>query len=108
MEQSWNELIGANFDLTYRKGIASISNKMSYDYYKQEDPIVSFADFAKANPYYRKDAGNGKIERYLIDMDTYSGVYRRLRMRPDLPCHGSGCTDRKNPVYTDCTLPVCV
>ena len=76
MEQSWNELIGANFDLTYRKGIASISNKMSYDYYKQEDPIVSFADFAKANPYYRKDAGNGKIERYLIDMDTYSGVYR--------------------------------
>lgn len=30
----------------------------------------------KANPYYRKDAGNGKIERYLIDMDTYSGVYR--------------------------------
>ena len=76
MEQSWNELAGANFDLTYRKGKLLLGNKMYYNFYKQEDPIVSFAEFAKANPYYRKDAGAGEVERYLVDMDTYSGRYR--------------------------------
>ena len=76
MEQSWNELAEANFDLTYRKGKLLIGNKMVYNYYKQEDPIVSFSDFAKANPYYRKDSGSGEVERYLVDMDSYSGKFR--------------------------------
>ena len=48
---------------------------MSYDYYQQEDPIVSFSEFAKANPYYRKDSNSGEIERYLVDMNTYNGQY---------------------------------
>lgn len=75
MKQSSNSLVGANFDLTYRKGNFLLNNKMSYDYYQQEDPIVSFSEFAKANPYYRKDSNSGEIERYLVDMNTYNGQY---------------------------------
>lgn len=75
MKQSSNDLIGASFDLTYRKGNFSLSNKMSYDYYQQEDPIVSFSEFAKTNPYYRKNSGTGEPERYLANMNTYSGKY---------------------------------
>lgn len=41
---------------------------MSYDYYQQEDPIVSFTEFAKANPYYRKGTGGGEVERYLANI----------------------------------------
>ena len=72
MKQSSNDLAGANFDLTYRKGQFLLSNKMSYDYYQQEDPIVSFTEFAKANPYYRKGTGGGEVERYLANIQ-YSG-----------------------------------
>lgn len=76
MKQSSNDLVGANFDLTYRKGKFQLNNKMSYDYYKQEDPIISFSEFAKANPYYRKDGGSGEIQRYLVNMNYYGGEYK--------------------------------
>lgn len=76
MKQSSNDLVGANFDLTYRKGKFQLSNKMSYDYYKQEDPIVSFTEFAKANPYYRKDSGTGQVDRYLANMSYSGGNYK--------------------------------
>lgn len=68
MKQSGNDLAGMNFDLTYRKGKFLLSNKMSYDYYMQEDPIVTFSEFARANPYYRKNSGTGEPERYLIEL----------------------------------------
>lgn len=76
MKQSSNSLIGMNFDLTYRKGNFQLSNKMAYDYYQQEDPIVSFSEFAKANPYYRKDTENGETERYLVNINFLSEQYK--------------------------------
>ncbi len=76
MKQSGNSLIGMNFDLTYRKGNFQLSNKMSYDYYKQEDPIVSFSEFAKANPYYRKDFESGETERYLVNINMLGEEYK--------------------------------
>ena len=76
MKQSSNSLIGMNFDLTYRKGNLQVSNKMSYDYYKQEDPIVSFSEFAKSNPYYRKDFESGETERYLVNINFLGEQYK--------------------------------
>ena len=76
MKQSSNNLVGMNFDLTYRKGKLQITNKMSYDYYKQEDPIVSFSEFAKANPYYRKNFESGETERYLVNIDFLGEQYK--------------------------------
>lgn len=67
MKKSGNDLFGANFDLIYRKGKFLMSNKMSIDYYTQNDPTVTFSDYAKANPYYRKTDENGEINRYLAD-----------------------------------------
>lgn len=76
MKGSGNSLVGVNFDLTYRKGKLQLSNKLSYDYYKQEDPIVSFSEFAKSNPYYRKDFESGETERYLVDLNFLGQQYR--------------------------------
>lgn len=76
MKQSNNSLVGLNFDLTYRKGKLQLSNKMSYDYYNQEDPVVSFSEFAKANPYYRKAQKNGETERYLSNVDFLGEQYK--------------------------------
>lgn len=76
MKQSSNNLAGAHFDLTYRNGRLLVSNKLSYDYYQQENPIVSFSQFARTNPYYRKDIGTDEDGRYLANIKTYNGFYR--------------------------------
>ena len=65
MKQSRRNVIGGNFDLSYRKGKISFANKFSLDYNKAENPTVPFSEFSRANPYYRKTGENGKIERYL-------------------------------------------
>ena len=64
MKQSRRNVIGGNFDLSYRKGKISFANKFSLDYNKAENPTVPFSEFSRANPYYRKTGENGKIERY--------------------------------------------
>lgn len=70
MNGSGNDVLGAYFDLTYRKGNFSLSNKMGFDYYTQEDPTVGFSEFSKANPYYRKTAPDRQVNRYLANYLT--------------------------------------
>ena len=70
MKQSGNDLIGANFDLTYRKGKFRFYNKMSFDYSTEENPTVSFSEYAKANPYFEKRDAAGKVNRYLEEYYT--------------------------------------
>lgn len=69
MKQSSRNVIGGNFDLSYRKGKISFANKFSLDYNKAENPIVPFSEFSRANPYYRKTNEDGTIERYLDHFD---------------------------------------
>lgn len=72
MKVSGNDLIGTYFDLSYRKGNFLLSNKMSFDYYTQEDPTVAFSEYSKSNPYYRKTTADGGIGRYLADYIDYN------------------------------------
>lgn len=85
MKKSGNDLFGANFDLIYRKGKFLMSNKMSVDYYTQNDPTVLFSDYANANPYYRKRDENGVVNRYLADYYSYDKTRYRV----------------SNPLYND-------
>lgn len=70
MKNSGNDVIGMNFDLTYRKGKFRFFNKMSFDYTKEENPTVSFSEYAKANPYFEKYDENGNVTRYLEEYYT--------------------------------------
>lgn len=76
MKNSGNSIFGFNFDLTYRVSKFQVSNKMSAEYNTQEDPIVSFRDYAQANPYYRKYNEHGEAEKYLEYSDDLGPDYR--------------------------------
>lgn len=64
MKESERQIFSGNLDLLYRKGKFLFNNKMTVNYTKSGDPVVSFSAYAKANPYYEK-AKNGKVEKWL-------------------------------------------
>lgn len=65
MKGSDRETIGGNIDLVYRTGKFQFSNKLTIDYQSTNDPTVSFEEYAKANPYYKKRNDEGGIDKYL-------------------------------------------
>lgn len=65
MKKSKRDIVEGNIDLIYRNGKFSIANKMKVDYRMVNDPVVQFSEFSRANPYYRKYAEDGSIERFL-------------------------------------------
>lgn len=65
MKNSGRETVEGNIDLIYRTGKLQFSNKFMLNYQKTQDPTVSFAEYANANPYYQKYNANGKIDKYL-------------------------------------------
>lgn len=65
VKNSSREIFGGRIELIYRRENVKFSNKLSAEYLKMENPIVSFREFALANPYYRKTNVYGEIERYL-------------------------------------------
>lgn len=75
METSARDILGCNFDLTYRKGRFQLMNKLSIDYNRALNPTVPFSEYSRANPYYRKRNEDGTIERYLasytVDRQEY-------------------------------------
>lgn len=75
MKQSGNKLLGINFDLSYRKKQFRFYNKMSFDYTTEENPTVSFVEYAKANPYFPKRDANGKVGRYLEEYYTLTSQH---------------------------------
>ena len=65
MKESKRDVLGCNFDLTYRKGKFQFANKLSVDYNRAQNPTVPFSEYSRANPYYRKTQKDGTIGRYL-------------------------------------------
>ena len=65
MKGSDRQTIEGNVDLIYRTGKFQFSNKLVINYLNTSNPTVSFAEYAYANPYYRKSSQDGKISRYL-------------------------------------------
>mgnify|MGYP002673042198 CR=1 FL=1 len=65
MKGSDRQTLGGNLDLIYRTGKFQFSNKLSIDYLETNNPTVSFAEYAQANPYYKKYGADGKINKYL-------------------------------------------
>ena len=65
MKGSDRQTIEGNVDLIYRTGKFQFSNKLTIDWLETADPTVSFAEYAYANPYYRKTGTDGKVSRYL-------------------------------------------
>ena len=65
MKGSDRQTIGGNIDLIYRTGKFQFSNKLTLDYQKTNDPTVSFSEYAKANPYYKKYNDEGQVDKYL-------------------------------------------
>lgn len=54
MKDSDRQTLEGNVDLIYRTGKFQFSNKLSINWLDTTNPTVSFAEYAYANPYYRK------------------------------------------------------
>ena len=65
MKNSDRQTLEGNVDLIYRTGKFQFSNKLSINWLDVTNPTVSFAEYAHANPYYRKYNRDGGIDKYL-------------------------------------------
>lgn len=65
MKNSDRQTLEGNVDLIYRTGKFQFSNKLSINWLNTVNPTVSFAEYAYANPYYRKYDADGGVGRYL-------------------------------------------
>lgn len=65
MEKSERNIFSGDLDLIYRKGKVLFSNKLTVNYNNTEDPVVSFSEYARANPYYTKYNEEGVVEQWL-------------------------------------------
>ena len=65
MKDSDRQTIEGNVDLIYRTGKFQFSNKLSINWLDVTNPTVSFAEYAHANPYYRKYNADGGVDKYL-------------------------------------------
>lgn len=72
MKESNRQVLSGNVDLLYRVGNLSLSNKVSIDATKTNDPIVPFSEYARANPYYSKYNEFGGIDKWLEAPDQSS------------------------------------
>ena len=81
MNNSGRQTFAANFDLQYRRGILNFSNRLNIDNLETNDPIVSFAKYADANPYYKKTEEGSALmllEYKREDNSAYRNVYNPL------------------------------
>ena len=69
MKDSDRQTLEGNVDLIYRTGKFQFSNKLSLNWLDVTNPTVSFAEYAYANPYYRKRNADGGVDRYLYYPD---------------------------------------
>ena len=65
MKGSDRKLTNGNIRLIYRKGRLSATNSLSIDLVKANTETVPFADFSRANPYFRKYNAQGGINKVL-------------------------------------------
>lgn len=69
MQESERNVFAGNLDLIYRTGKVLFSNRLTLNYYNTKDPVVSFSEYAKANPYYPKYSPQGTVEKWLDESD---------------------------------------
>lgn len=74
MKKSNRDVYGGNIDLTYRVGKLQFSNKFTAQQTNADNPIVSFAQYAAANPYYKKYDDEGNISKFLANNDYETRV----------------------------------
>lgn len=65
VKNSSREVTSGNVDLIYRVDKFQFSNKLSLNSTSIENPIVSFSEYAAANPYYKKYNDEGGIDKWL-------------------------------------------
>lgn len=65
MKASQRDNLSGHIDLTYRLKKLQFVNKFSLDNTPFSNPIVGFAEYANANPYYLKYNEQGEVERWL-------------------------------------------
>ena len=65
MKESKRQVLSGNIDLIYRISKFQFSNKFSINKVDYDNPVVSFSEYARSNPYYKKRNGNGIIEPWL-------------------------------------------
>ncbi|WP_198139840.1 SusC/RagA family TonB-linked outer membrane protein [Pedobacter sp. BAL39] len=79
MKGSGRETFGGNMNLSYRKGRINVNNMLSVSGSKAtESPYGSFENFARANPFFRKELEDGTIPKYLdpvYDMTAINPLY---------------------------------
>jgi len=75
MKNSDRQTLEGNIDLIYRTGKFQFSNKLTINYLDTVNPTVSFAEYAYANPYYRKYNSEGGVDKYLYYPEEGSGDY---------------------------------
>ena len=73
MKKSQRDVMGANIDLTYRVGRLQFTNKFTAQQTKTDNPIVSFSEYAAANPYFKKYDEEGKVSK-LLDNNRIEGA----------------------------------
>lgn len=67
MEGSDRQATNGNIRLLYRKGNFSVNNSLSIDHVTANKESTPFADFSRANPYYRKYDDFGNVRKVLED-----------------------------------------
>lgn len=76
MKQSGRDVLGANINLQYRIEKLQISNDFTFDYTESENAPVAFSEYARVNPYYRKEINPDHPE--YLEIYTVAGfTYRR-------------------------------
>lgn len=65
MKNSRRQMMSGNLDLLYRKNKLSFNNKLTVDFNKTNDPVVTFSEYSRANPYYRKRNESGGVDKWL-------------------------------------------
>jgi TonB-linked SusC/RagA family outer membrane protein len=55
MKRSSREVLGANVNLQYHREKVRLSEDFSLDYTNAGDPPVSFSEYVRVNPYYKKE-----------------------------------------------------
>jgi len=65
MKESERQTLGGNIDLIYRTGKFQFSNKLTIDYLQTSNPVVTFSEYAQANPYYKMYNDEGGVDKYL-------------------------------------------
>jgi TonB-linked SusC/RagA family outer membrane protein len=65
MKRSFRRMISGNIDLIYRVASFQFSNKFSIGATSLGNPVVSFQQYAEANPYHKKRDDEGMVGKWL-------------------------------------------